>query len=47
MRRAALKHKEVPVMSLPVERGGKIIASACAAGFQHVSLEMAAKNISL
>src|SRR6516225_1281593 len=40
------KHKEVPVMSFTGSSAvGKIIASACAPDFKHVSLEMGGKNI--
>ena len=40
------KHKDVPVMSFTGSTAvGKIIASACAPDFKHVSLEMGGKNI--
>ena len=40
------KHQDVPVMSFTGSTAvGKIIASACAPDFKHVSLEMGGKNI--
>src|SRR5438128_2176686 len=40
------KHKDVPVLSFTGSTAvGKIIASACAPDFKHVSLEMGGKNI--